>query len=333
MLQVRAVSLSNYVDVAKSFGVDGRALLRSHGIREADLSNPEFRLAARPAVDLLDATASAAGIDSFGLQLARSRTFSSLGPLSLLLQHLNNLREVIETMSSRSHTISDVLMVGLEDHGEVATVRFDLKPEAFGVQASDLQLVQAYIMLAGASQGEWHPESVCFMHSRPRDHREFERYFRTNLQFDCHYSGFVCTSQSLDRPLPLANEALAAHARLLLASVHPPAPPQISGRVRQAIALLLPHGRATLEVVAHNLNVHPRALQRQLAMENHSFGGLLNDIRRELARTYLANSARSLTSVAADLGYAKQSALSRWFAAEFGSTPRAWRQDQPQNRL
>jgi AraC-like DNA-binding protein len=328
VLQVRAVSLSNYVDVAKSCGVDGGALLRSRGIRTQDLRDPEFRLAARPVVDLLDETALVAGVDSFGLQLARSRTFSSLGPLSLLLQHLPNLRSVIEVMAAASHTISDVLLIELQDDGEVATVRFDLHPEVFGVQALDLQLALAYITLVGASQGQWHPETVCLMHSRPLDHSSFQRCFRAPLQFDCHYSGFVCATRSLDRPLPLSDITLAAHARKLLASFQRTPPIGISERVRQAITLLLPQGRATLEVVAHNLHLHPRALQRQLAIENHSFGALLNDVRRELARTYLANSARSLTEVATDLGYAKQSALSRWFAAEFGSSPSAWRLGQ-----
>lgn len=328
MLQVRAVSLSNYVDVAKSFGVDGHALLRTYGIRAEDLRDPEFRLAARPAVDLLEETARLADIDSFGLQLAGCRTFSTLGPLSLLLQHLPNLRCVIEAIAAASHTISDVLLIDLQDDGEVATIRFDLHPEVFGVQASDLQLALGYITLVGASQGRWHPDSVCFMHGRPLDHRSFQRCFRAPLQFDCHYSGFSCPSRSLDFRLPLSDITLAAHATKLLASFQPPASTNLSDRVRQAIALLLPQGRATLEVISHNLHLHPRALQRQLAMENQSFGTLLNDIRRELARTYLANSARSLTEVAADLGYAKQSALSRWFAAEFGSSPSAWRQSQ-----
>ena len=331
MLQIRAVSLSNYVDVAKSFGVDGRTLLRKHGISAEDLRDPEFRLPAHPVANLLEETAQAAGVDSFGLQLARSRTFASLGPLSLLLQHLPNLRAVIEVMSAASHTISDVLLIELQDHGEISTVRFDLQPEIFGAQASDLQLALAYIILGGASQGRWHPESVCFMHSRPLDLSSFQRCFRAPLNFDCNYSGFDCATHSLDAPLLLSDVTLADHAKTLLASFQPPASIHTSDRVRQVIALLLPQGRATLEVVSHTLHLHPRTLQRQLAIENQSFGVLLNDIRRELARTYLANSARSLTEVAADLGYAKQSALSRWFAAEFGSSPSVWRQEQLRN--
>lgn len=330
MLQVRSVSLWNYVDVAKSFGLDGLALLRAHGIAPDDLTDPEFRLPARAVVEVLEESARLAGVDSFGLQLAWGRSFNSLGPLSLLLQHLPNLRAVIHTMIDLRRSISDVLVMDLQDDGETAVARIDLVPESYGVQALDIQVAVAFKVLCGASQGRWMPDSLCFAHKEPDDLATFRRAFRVPLQFDCDYSGFVCSSRSLDEPLPLADPTMADHARVLLGPLNRAQFRSMAERTRHAITLLLPRGSATLEAVAANLDTTPRALQRRLASEEHTFGALVNDIRRDLAKAYLANSARSLTEVAEDLGYANQSAFSRWFAAEFGNSPGAWRSSSMQ---
>jgi AraC-like DNA-binding protein len=119
---------------------------------------------------------------------------------------------------------------------------------------------------------------------------------------------------------------MAANARRLLATVglssegEPP-----SARVGRAITLMLPAGRATLEGVAAAVDTNPRALQRQLAHEGTSFAELLNVGRREFALRYLANSRQSITSIAELTGYATPSGFTRWFAAEFGTSPTAWR--------
>jgi AraC-like DNA-binding protein len=66
-------------------------------------------------------------------------------------------------------------------------------------------------------------------------------------------------------------------------------------------------------------------LQRRLDEEGAEFTRLLNDIRRELAVRYVANTKLPLSRVADLVGYSRQSSFSRWFSEEFGSSPTAWR--------
>ena len=68
-----------------------------------------------------------------------------------------------------------------------------------------------------------------------------------------------------------------------------------------------------------------RTLQRNLDEAGLTFSGVLNDVRRELALRYMENRKYSVQRVGMMLGYAVPSSFTRWFCAEFGASPRAWR--------
>jgi AraC-like DNA-binding protein len=127
------------------------------------------------------------------------------------------------------------------------------------------------------------------------------------------------------RPNPNADETMARNVRHLLHLVHVETVDTTSERVRRSIALLLPSGRATIDQIARQMGMSTRSLQRRLDEEGAQFAGLLGGVRRELAAAYLTNSAHPITTVAGLLGYASPSSFTRWFTAEFGASPQAWR--------
>jgi AraC-like DNA-binding protein len=89
--------------------------------------------------------------------------------------------------------------------------------------------------------------------------------------------------------------------------------------------MMLDHGEVSLARAAECLGVTPRTLQRRLTAANTSFSELYTDARRELAIRYVANSTRSLSTVAELLGFSSLSPFSRWFAAEFGTGAATYR--------
>ncbi|MEA3012848.1 MAG: hypothetical protein QOD42_1393 [Sphingomonadales bacterium] len=138
---------------------------------------------------------------------------------------------------------------------------------------------------------------------------------------------------SLGATNPDADSIMARHAQRYLDMLSSGrADGSITERTRRSIYLLLPAGRATLEQASRNLGLSPRTLQRLLDKEKHMFADLLNEVRRELALRYLASSAHNLASIAQMIGYASQSSFTRWFAAEFGIGPAAWRAEERQER-
>ena len=329
MHQIRSITLYSYLEVANSLGVDGLPLLSDAGISASDLSRPEMRLPAKAVTRLLERTAAMSGCDSFGIRMAQRRSFASLGALSLLLERLNSVADVLKESSALRGTLSNVLIISTEVKGGSVCASFEVAAPYNNPQAADLTVGLAYVALTGATRGRWEPEAVHFSHRAPLDQLTFQRFFRAPLVFESDFSGFSFGQKSMSIACPLADSAMAENARRLLNALELTAiEAPVSDHARDSILQLLRTGRATISEVAHNLSTTERALQRQLRAEGKTFADLLNGIRRDLARRYLLQSSQSLTSISERLGYANQSSFSRWFEREFGTAPSVWRKAQ-----
>jgi len=324
--QMRAATLTSYVEVARFVGLDPFEMLRNAGINAGDLSDPENRIAARSVVNLLEESAGRSGCPSFGLLMAECRTFAQFGPLSLLLERLANVREVVLAIMQYRRHVNDILDIAMKDDGTTCLIQFNIMPEYADIQIVSLTVARGYRNISGASGGRWTPACAHFTHAAPDDLSVYRRCFPFDLEFECDFNGLSCQSSEMELPNPLANEEMAQHARRLLNLVslnaeHAP----VSDAVRRSIALFLPSGGATLDHVAANLGLTTRSLQRNLERESQVFAGLLNETRRELARRYLATSSHSITTISDLTGYASSSAFTRWFHSEFGMSPQNWR--------
>ena len=95
--------------------------------------------------------------------------------------------------------------------------------------------------------------------------------------------------------------------------------------VRAVVRHLLPTGAASLEVIARQFQLHPKALQRRLAAEGTTFAALTDQIRQATAERYLRDTDITLQHLAREIGYAEQSELSRSFRRWSGGAPTAYR--------
>ena len=331
--RMRAATLANYIEVASSVGLDGPRMLRDAGIAREWLETPERRVPASAIIGLLDRSAELSGCDAFGLLLAERRAFASLGPLSLLLERLSNVREVIQATIDFSRHLNDVIALSLDDVGDTCLVRVDLEPGFWSVQAFDYVVAAAYRILVATSGGRWRPDCVHLLRRAPVDQGPWRRVYAVPIEFGATFNGLSSTGAAMRVPNPKADEVMARHARQLLHLVPVDSREDaVNERVRRAITMLLPSGRATIDQVAAQLGMSARSLQRRLDDEGHQFGELLGRVRRELATAYLANSAHPVTTIAGLLGYASPSSVTRWFAGTFGTSPQAWRSEHARSR-
>jgi AraC-like DNA-binding protein len=92
---------------------------------------------------------------------------------------------------------------------------------------------------------------------------------------------------------------------------------------RAAMGVLLDDGPPTVERLAAAAGTSVRTLQRRLGAENTTFSALLDDLRREEALRLLATKGPSVGEVAAMLGYAQQTSLTRAVRRRCGGDERA----------
>jgi len=327
--QVGAGSLTSYCEVARFVGLDPNAMLRRARINPQILDHPEHPLDVTQVVRLLEDSARESGCHCFGLLMAESRSLSRIGPLRLLVNHLDTAHDVVAAVVRYQSLITEAMAISLEEEDGTAIIRTDLVAERVGPQAIELLMGVVYRIISETVSGHWHPDSAHFVHSAPGELGVHRKVFQAQLVFDNAFNGFACSTESLDVLNPTADPVLALHAkRYLDLLMREASDGSIMERAKRSIHLLLPSGRANLDLVGENLGLHPRTLQRLLGREKLSFGMLLNEVRRELALRYLSGSTHSVSSIAQMTGYATPSSFTRWFCTEFGTAPAAWRAEE-----
>lgn len=324
---VRAAALSNFTSVARQVGLDPLPAMRQFGLDPRVLDEPDTRLPAAAVAALLEHAAAASNCITFGLRMAESRRLSDIGAISLLLTHERSLRDVLTAISKYRAFLNEALVVRVEEFGDIVIVREDLFIDGLPYlrQSYELALGVLYRVCSVVLGARWRPLSVHFSHAAPETRDVHRRVFNTECVFDSEFNGLLCSPADLDRVNPAGDPNLARYAEQFMRSLPNVATASATQDVRRAVRLLLPMHRASIAGVASNLGLNVRTLQRRLEAENVVFAEILAEVRRELAQQYLLNKKCSLTDVAAMLGYGQLSSFTRWFTAEFGASPTAWR--------
>ena len=324
---IRSACLTNYVEVARSVGLDPYRQLKAAGLSRACLTDPDTMIRASAVGRLLEASAQAAGVEDFGLRMAETRRLSVLGPMGLLLQEEPTVRRALASLTrySRSHT--DALAFGIEEDGETAIFREEriIQARRSAPQASELTVGALHRILLSLLGAAWKPERVCFSHAPPATAVAHVRFFGCPVDFRCDVNGFVCTAKALDVRLPKGDPGMARYAQQYLDSIFEHPHSTTADKVRQFVRALLPSGRCSIEQVAEHLGMDRRTVHRHLAGDAETFSSIVDAVRVELATRYLTTTDRPLAEVVDLLGFSGLSALSRWFSGRFDCSASAWR--------
>ncbi len=320
---VRAASLKNYPEVAKSVGLDPNRMMVDAGLSPSVLNEPDLMVPADRVARLLELSAAASGVESFGLRMAETRHLSNLGPVGLVIRDQPTLRASLAVLIRYHAALNGALAVMMEESAGVVVIREEVLVggSAAARQATELALGVLLRLMRQVLGADWHPRRVCFSHAAARDTRTHLRVFGACVEFDHDFNGIVCSRAELDTVNPSADPVMARYAERLLDDTLPSPAATILDDVRRAVLLLLPSGRCSIEQVANHLGIVCRTVQRRLAEQGQSFSELVNAQRVELATRYVTQSDRALTDVAALLGFAAPSGFSRWYQGQFGCSP------------
>ncbi|WP_449431931.1 AraC family transcriptional regulator [Pseudomonas putida] len=325
-VQARSAVLINFREVARHLHLNPTTLLAEAGLSAAHLTDPNQRIPACAGIALMERAARLSGCETLGLRMGELRQIADFGEVSLLLSHQNTLRDALRVIVQYRHMINDSLAIDIEDTGSIVIIREELVTgNSHSRQSTELAVAVLHRFCAALLGAHWQPLRVCFTHAAPADLAVHRRIFGCKVEFNCEFNGIVCPSANLDTANPLANEAMARHAQRYLDSLHSKDDHTAAEDVRKAIYLLLPMGRATLEQIAQAQGMNLRTLQRRLEADGVSFSELINGVRKDLVIRYLENPGYSLSRIADMLGYALPSSFTRWFIAQYGMPPAAWR--------
>jgi AraC-like DNA-binding protein len=323
----RYASLSSYVELSHSLGIDPGWLMKIVGLDPAGLALQDRWVPAATVAKLLELSAAASGQEDFGLRLAERRRFSNLGPISLVVREEPDVRSALGMLIRYEHIYNESLRIRLFEANGLATIRVNLElgEQMNARQATELAVGALHRILRGFLWARWQPLSVHFTHDAPADTRTHRHTFGPNVEFQHKFTGLVFYASDLAAPNAMSDPLLRPYAQQLLESIGAPRDATMLDRVRELIEVLLPTGRCSVEQVARSLGVNRRTVHRHLASSGETFSTVLDTARVELAKRFMANPCYSLTEIAELLGFSALSAFSRWFRGQFGCSPRECR--------
>ncbi|MFK7864292.1 MAG: AraC family transcriptional regulator ligand-binding domain-containing protein [Pseudohongiellaceae bacterium] len=171
------------------------------------------------------------------------------------------------------------------------------------------------------------PQAVYFKHAPRGDQSVHETHFGCPVYFESGRNALLVSELSLETPNKLGDETIATffdrHLEQTLAALIDDS--KLDQQVRNAIGNVLSEGIPTLSFIASELGIGARTLQRRLSIEGHTFQGLVDMARKDLAQRLLSDTEYSLAEVAFLTGFSEQSAFTRAFKRWVGHTPRSFR--------
>ncbi|MGZ3272321.1 MAG: AraC family transcriptional regulator ligand-binding domain-containing protein [Caulobacteraceae bacterium] len=316
--------------MSRDLGLDPLALLRREGLDPGVLRNPDARMPASAVAPLLEAAAAESGRTDFGLRLAEAWSIADLGPVSLALVHQDTLREALGALELHRAHISDAVVLSLREDARGAELHISLNVPrgAAAGQLSEFMLGRTLKLCRAILGPGWLPQGARFRRFEPQDLTAHRRLLGSEaLVFGAEADALLLRPGDLDARLPrMPDPALRRHAEALIALLSSASHGSIAQRAASLIRAGLPHGGADLHHVAGALGLNGRTLQRRLRGEGLGFSDLLDQVRSDLAQSYLADRQTPMHQIAARLGYADGSAFTRWFTQTFGEPPSRWRE-------
>jgi len=324
---VRSACLTDYVIIARSFGLDPFRLLREAGLDRSCLADPDTKIPVGVMCRLLENSAHAAQAEDFGLRMAQARHLSSLGPLALAMRDAGTLREALQSASRYICLHTDGIQLSLKEVDKLVMVEIKSLDEEASRSRQALELAVGVFHrgvreLAGTSQTSWH---IWLSHSAPKDISIYHKIFGPQVEFGHSAIGLLFSRSNLDAPLPGADPVMTRHVRRYLDPMLERTDDTVGERLRHLLYQQFSTGRCSAQEAAHSLGMDRRTLHRHLRPLGETFSSIVDEVRSDLAVRYLEERRRPLSQVAFLLGFSASSAFTRWFRGRFSCSPTSWR--------
>jgi len=307
-------------------------LLKEVGLTHRQIEDQDCRIAARAQIKFLNAVANALQDPLLGFHIAQSTDLRELGLLYYVAASSETLDDVLQRAARYSSTVNEGL--SLEYHsGADISVELGYVGVARHLDRQQIECFMTLLLrlcrqLTGVRLV---PTRLRLVHPHISERSEFAAYFGSKVDFSASSDELTFARGTKDMVVVSADRYLS---KLLVASCEEALSRRRTSRssfrsiVENAIVPLLPHGKAHAPEIAARLGLSQRTTARRLSSEGLTFSQVLDALRGDLARQYLADRNLSISRVAWLLGYQEVSAFTHAFKRWTGKTPREARSRQ-----
>lgn len=308
-------------------GLDARALSSHAGLpagiaQRASVDTQEFFALWRAIVELT-------GDTLIGLRIGSESNPGQLEAAAIAALHSATFGDALARMA-RYKRLCCPEEIRVELSGRVARLSFHwiLADESPPHAISDAAFAAAHAIARRGSGRVVTPLRLELVR-RPADTSPYAAHFGCEVVTGCLMDALVYDSDALDTPFVSRNEdLLAVLVPALDARLDALGEPAIDARARSVLARMMRGDRPSIEMLARELDISPRSLQRRLGESGTSYQALLDQVRLETARRLLAETAFSPGEIAFFLGFEEANSFQRAFRRWEGRTPTQWREQR-----
>ena len=315
---------------AKEAGIALSPLLSQSGLTIAQIEDRHLRLKVKGQITFLGLVADALPDDLLGFHLAHDFDLREIGLLYYVMASSEMLDEALRRAARYSRIVNEGMSAELHT-GRSTTIRL----KYVGVERHlDRHQVEFWLttiirICRQLTTRRLAPSRVRIVHRQKGERPQLEAFFGCKVEFSAGADEIVLTDSIGQVPIcsadPYLNELLIDYCEEAL-SRRKARRGSLRPDLENAIALLLPHGKAHADEISHKLGMSQRTLARRLAAEGLTFAGVLDELKLQLAKRYLQDEDLPISEVAWLLGYREASAFTHAFHRWFEKSPREMRE-------
>ena len=159
----------------------------------------------------------------------------------------------------------------------------------------------------------------------PKDVGPFRRFFRVPVRFDSEQNAVLFSATWLARDLPETDAELRRLVQAEIVKLERRHGDDFPEQVRSVLRNALLTGHASADQIAAFFSIQRRTLHRRLNAFGTGFQEVADEVRFEIARQLLEDTAMDIGQIAVVLDYADASAFTRAFRRWSDTTPAQWR--------
>lgn len=325
-----------YPSLVEELGGDVPALLAEVGLDPALFLAGTQHATYRQAVELIERSSQRLDCPDFGMRLGTVQAGQISSPLVLAMKNARSFGEALQFVTSHSYVHSRAAVIWMRHDRAEGRVRLGhdilLDGLPHRAQAVEQILLVAHHGAMEATGGLVRARQVHFRHQPVSPLRSYRRYFGCDVQFGQGADALVFHESDLAAPM-LSPDA-DAHARIVafIDAHYPRQRPPFHAQVRGIVMHLIDSALCTNDRIAAALNLHTRTLHRRLREEGTTFQQIKNEVRRDMLLYYLRQTDMGLNRVSERLGFAEQSAMTRYCHQCFGLSPSQMRAEARDRR-
>jgi len=316
------------IHTAVSCGLDRDALLAELEVDPAVLEDRDNRLPVETfarAWHLMNARLPGRVL---ALDWITSWKVTDAGVLGYVLLQLQTVEEAMLASTRYAHLVNQGAQARLRKDQPTSRMGFELAPSLIATQhVGETMMASLALFLRGVVGQSFSPVAVRFPHPPTGRTPALERYFGAPVLHEQEETSLEVPTEILASPLPNADPVLGGYLRkqadLLVERVA--GPREVSRECARRIAERLGQGEPSQTSIAKQMGMSERTLQRRLQAEGTTFNGLLDESRRTIAFSYLADRKLAAYEVSFLLGYAEPATFFRAFKRWTGQTPQQYR--------